>query len=86
MGIKDVEQSLGNLREFIVNFQMDARGEKGKTLEEPLDMRIVTSVHVQLQTRGDLGVLFGEFLPQLPEEGEFVFIIVEKIISHSMRS
>jgi len=30
MGIQDVEQSLGDLGEFIVNFQVDARGQQGK--------------------------------------------------------
>jgi hypothetical protein len=86
MRVKDVEQTLRDLGEFIVDFQMNARGEKGKPLEQPLDMRIVTSVHIQLQTRGNLRVLFGELLPHLSKEGEFVFIIVEKIVTHSMCS
>ena len=56
MWVKHFDQRLGDLRKFVVDFQVQARGEKGERLQHTLDVRIFAAIRFQHETIGDLRV------------------------------
>ena len=84
MRIEDVEQSLGDLREIIVDAQMHARRQQRERFDHPLDVGIFATVGFQQQPGGDLGMLVGELRSHLAQEGEFAFVIISQLIAHCL--
>ena len=58
--VNNAEKRLGNLRELVVDFEMDAGGEEGEGFEEALDVRIVALIGFEDETAGDLGIFLSE--------------------------
>ena len=83
MRIDNAEQALRNLGELIVDLQVNPGSEEGKTLEQPLDVRVVAAVGLQLQTCGDFGMLLGKLRSHLPQEAQFALVVFQKIIAHA---
>jgi hypothetical protein len=58
--IKGVEERFRYLRKIVVNLQMDASGEEGETLQQPLDVRILAVGRLKHQARGVLRIFLSE--------------------------
>ena len=61
---------------------MDTPGEKGKRLDQALNVGILALVCFEKQAAGDLGVFYGKLCPDLPQEGELTLIVCEEVIRH----
>ncbi len=75
MRVEDPEQGFGDFREIVVNFQVDAGGEKGEGLDQALDVRVGALIALQQLARGNLGVALGELRAHLAHEGQLIFVI-----------
>ena len=67
MRIEHLQQALRQLREIVVELAVDAGGDEGEALQQPLDVRIVGGFAGQAQPAGDLRMLLGEFAGQLAQ-------------------
>jgi len=76
MRIKNVEQRFGNLREIIIDAQMNSSRKQGKSFEHPFNVRIFATVWLQQQARCDLGILIRKFRSSLAQEREFALVII----------
>jgi hypothetical protein len=76
MRIKNAEKGLSDFRKIVVDFEMDAGGEKGESLNEALDVRVFTDVRAEDEARGDLWIFFGKLSAHLAQEREFAFVII----------
>src|SRR5262245_22102201 len=61
---------------------MDTPGEKGKGLDQALDVGILALVCFEKQATGDLGVFYGKLCPDLSQEVQLTLIICEEVIRH----
>src|SRR4051812_43640141 len=75
MRIENRKKRLDDFREFVVDFEMYAGGEKRERFEHALDMRIFTFTGFQLQPAGDFGVTLGELGAGMPEEAKLSLVI-----------
>ena len=82
MRIDDVEEGLGDLREIVVDLEMDARGEKREPLEQPLDVGILALVGLELEARRHLGIPPGELRAHAPEKRQLALVVVQQIVTH----
>ena len=60
MRINRLKQGLRETRKFRIQFQVDARSQERKALEQPFDIRVgadILGISVQGQSAGDLGKL-----------------------------
>src|ERR1019366_583524 len=53
--VDDVEEGLGNFGEVVIEAEVDAGGQQGDGFDEALDVRVFTTVGLQLEAGGDLG-------------------------------
>ena len=51
---------LADLREIVVDLEVDAGGEEREAFEHTLDVRVFALVGLELQPGGDLGILLGK--------------------------
>ena len=68
MRIENAEQGSGDFRKLILDFQMNPGGKKRETLQEPLDVRIFTTIGFQREARGDFRIFFRKLRSHLPQE------------------
>src|SRR5215510_8368318 len=61
---------------------MDTPGEKGKRLDQALNVGILALVCFEQQAAGDLGVFYGKLRPNLPQKAQLTLIICEEVIRH----
>ena len=61
---------------------MDASGQEGKCLDQPLDVRIGAAILFQLQARGGGRVLLGELLGELANEQQLALIVRIECFAH----
>ena len=75
--IQRLEQRLGQLGKFIVQLEPNPGREKGKSLDQPLHVRIEQRARllIQQQSLGDFRTVAGELGAELPDEGELVFVL-----------
>ena len=60
MRIDHGEQRFGDLWEFVLLFEMNARGQEGERFEKPLHMGVFALGRLKDKPRRYLGMLFGE--------------------------
>src|SRR5579871_2078768 len=84
MRIQDAQESFRDLRELIVDLQVNARRKKRESFEQPLDVWILALIgfRIQDQPRSDLWILSREFRAQLPQEVQFVFVVEQQLVTH----
>ncbi len=76
MRIENTEERLGNFGEFVVNFEVDARCEKGEGFDEAFNVRVFAGVGTKNEARGNFGIFFGELGAHLAQKGELALVIV----------
>jgi hypothetical protein len=59
---------------------VDARAQQGEGLDHPLHMRVLQHLAVDRQAAGDARVALGEFVGLGPQEGQFPFVVGQKIL------
>src|SRR5262249_29699080 len=69
------------LRQFRIEPPLEAGGEEGERLDQPLDVRIGADAVVQLQPRRNLRIEVRELLPHPPEVGKLVEIVAERFLA-----
>ena len=82
MRIEHLEQRLGDLRELVVDLEVDARREKRERLDQPLDVRILALAALEQQPAGDLRVLLGELRRHPADERQLAFVVGEQLVPH----
>ncbi len=75
MRVEYVEKCLGDLGQFVVEFVADTSRQVGKSLDHPLNMRILDLVLVELQTSRDLRVFAGKLRTHTAQKYEFTLVI-----------
>jgi hypothetical protein len=66
MGVDDVQESLADLGEVVVDAAMHPGSQEREPFQEPLHVGIVAAVRLKPQGVGNLLVLPGEVGPQAP--------------------
>jgi hypothetical protein len=61
MRIENAEESLGDLGEFVVDFEMNAGGQEGEGFQQTLYMRVVALIGFEDESTGDFWVFLAEF-------------------------
>ena len=74
--IDHLQQRLREGRELRLQLELDARGEQREAFEQPLDIGIGDIEAAEVQTRGDLRELAGEFPAGLAHERELGFVMI----------
>jgi hypothetical protein len=69
MRVENTEQGFRDFGKFVVDFEMNARGQKREGFNETLDMRIFATVGIEKQTRGDFRIFLGELRAHLAKIG-----------------
>ena len=82
MWVKDAEQSLCDLGQLVVQLAVNAARQKSKSLNETLDVRVLTFVLFKDEPARDFGVSLREFRPQLAQEGQLALVVGQKVVSH----
>ena len=82
MRVEDFQQALRQLREIVVELAVDAGGDEGEALQQPLDVRIVGGFAGKAQPAGDLRMLLGEFGGQLAQIAEFAVVVGVQLVKH----
>src|SRR5581483_5891558 len=80
---QNIEQALGDLGEFVIEFEVDAGCQQRHAFQQPLDMRILAFVRLQHQARGDFWVFLGEFSAHATQKTELVFVVLEQVVAHA---
>jgi len=83
MRIENRKKRFDHFREFVVNFQMYAGGEKREGFKHALDMGIFTFTGFQLQPPGDFGVTLRELGAGMAEEAKFSLVIEKEIVAQA---
>ncbi len=81
--VKNREERLDDFRKFVVDFEMDASGEKGEGLEHALNMGIFAFPGFELKTAGDFGITLRELGSGMAEEAQLTFVIEEQIVAQA---
>ncbi len=82
MRIDDFEQRLGEARKLGVDLQLDARGEKGGPLDQPLDVRVRHLESAHAEPRGNLRKLLRKLRAHLAEMSELALVVVQQTGIH----
>jgi hypothetical protein len=80
--INDAEESFGDLRKLIVNFEVHAAGEEGERFQEAFDMRVLALGVFQDESAGDFWIFFCKIRAHLTDKAEFAFVVKEKVVTH----
>ena len=86
MGVEHPQQSVGQLGEFVVQPVVNPRGEKGGTLEQSRDVRIIHCIRCKAQPAGDLGVCAGKIRRKTANRVELAVIIGQQTVRHRRSS
>src|SRR5690606_39826029 len=78
--VDDVEQRFAELGEVVVDAQVYARGQEREALEQPLDVRVVALVGLELEPRRHLRVAAPELRARPPQEGQLALVVVEQVV------
>ena len=73
VGPEQIEQGIGDLRQFVVQLFAQAAGKKGDPLKDALHVRVPAG---RIEKRRKSGVARGKFPPQGPQGDQLPFIIV----------
>ena len=73
-----LEQRVAEFRKVVVELPLDARRQEGEGLDEPLHVRIGIRPVRDPQSRGDLGIAFGEVRTLLAERLQFAEIVLRE--------
>src|SRR5262249_55095849 len=77
-------QGVGQFRELVVDLQVDAGGEQGERLQQPLDVRVgAAAVALQPEPAGLPRVLLGELRSQLADEPQFPVVVLPQHPAHA---
>ena len=82
MRVKNAEQCLGDLRKFVVDFEMDTRREERECFQQSFYMRIVALVGLQDEAPCDFRIFLTELRAKLAEIIEFALVIEEQFVTH----
>jgi hypothetical protein len=81
--IENRKKRFDHFREFVVDFQMHAGGEKREGFEHALDMGIFTFTGFQLETAGDLGIPLRELGAGMSQEAKLSLVIEKEIVAQA---
>jgi hypothetical protein len=73
MGHQEADQSVDYLRKLVVELLPDPAGEKGKTFEEPFDIRVSSTFGQKVST---FRVSLGKLPAHLAEKRQLVLVIL----------
>src|ERR1700732_648673 len=82
IGEELLEQIIGELGKFVLEFELHARRKQGRAFEEARDHRIDAVADESPQPFGDARILFGEFTRLLVKQLELTVIMIEKFLVH----
>ena len=76
------EQIGREFREFVLELELDAGGEKRRAFEQAGDHRIGAFADQSAEAFGDAGILFGEIAGLLVQQRQFAIVEIEEFAIH----
>ena len=85
MRVDDAQQRLGDLRELVIDLEVDTGGEERERLQQPFDVGIFAFVRLEVQARRDLRILLGKLRAHPAQEAELAFVVQQQFVAHVNR-
>ena len=79
---KLIDEIGGEIREFMLEFELHARGQKRRAFEQAGDHRIEPIGHQAAQALGDAGIFLREFAGLFAQERKFAIVEFEEFTVH----
>ena len=83
--IDDAEQRLGHLGKLVVDLQVNARGQESEGFQQPLDVRVLALIGLEVEAGGDLGILLAELRAHLAQERQLPLVVEKQVVAHPIR-
>ena len=82
VGVEHAQQGVGELGELVVQLVLDPSGQQREGLDQPLDVGVGAAVGLQPQPARRGGILPGELLGELADEGQLALVVVVQRPAH----
>src|SRR5207302_7013188 len=74
-----LEKSRADLRKIVVDFQVNARSQERKALQQAFHVRILTAIRLHQEPAGKLRILPSPLRSHLADVRQLAFVIIEKV-------
>ena len=82
MGVQDPEESVGQLRELVVQPVVNTSGEEGDPFEQTGDVRVVHHIGREAQPAGDLWVRDGKLGGKPAQCIQLAIVVRQQFVRH----